>query len=242
MSDGVFTADAVVKVARQEIGTTEDPPGTNKTRYGVDYGANGEFWCGVFVWWVYNEAGYDLRENGFSSPKATNALDMDGFNAEGWTHVADPDDAMPGDMVIFKFGLLPLPGNTAGDADHCGILSKRPSNGRVTTIDGNTMSADDNDENNGGGVFEVTRKFSKVKNIFRPPFAAPGTARPQEIDMFLANVAGEDERVYLVGIEGKRFIADGAVLKELRDAGIPYRENVSIKLLNLFPTLNPPVT
>jgi hypothetical protein len=233
----------VLTVARKELRTTEHPPGTNKTKYGAAYGpGDGEFWCGKFVWWVYREAGYDLRENGFSSPKSTNALDDDGRRAKGWTHVRDPQNAMPGDLVIFKFGKIrSIPGDTEHDADHCGIVSKRPTGNRIVSIDGNTVSDDDNEDNNGGGVFEVRRSFSTVKSIFRPPFGVVATLSPhQEIDMFLANVKGDDKRVFLVGIEGKRPITDRTILKELREAGIPYRENVSTKLLDLFPTLQQP--
>jgi hypothetical protein len=59
--------------------------------------------------------------------------------------------------------------------------------------------------------------------------------------MFLASVPGPDPRVFLVGIEGKRHIPSATVLRELRRIGIPDKGEVAISVLNLFPTLPPPV-
>jgi hypothetical protein len=56
--------------------------------------------------------------------------------------------------------------------------------------------------------------------------------------MFIASVPGtEDKRVFLVGIEGKRLIPNGDVLKELKRIGILDKGDVSSAALSLFPTL-----
>ena len=55
----------VVEVAKKEIGTTESPKNSNKTKYGKWFGFDGVAWCGMFCSWVYAEAGVPLGNIGF---------------------------------------------------------------------------------------------------------------------------------------------------------------------------------
>ncbi|MCK7622454.1 CHAP domain-containing protein [Streptomyces sp. RS10V-4] len=45
----------VARIAKKEVGYRES--GTNHTKYGRWYGADGEQWCDIFVSWVFHEAG-----------------------------------------------------------------------------------------------------------------------------------------------------------------------------------------
>lgn len=50
--------DALLEVARGELGQTEQPPGSNRCRYSAWYGLVGP-WCGMFVSWCAHQSGND---------------------------------------------------------------------------------------------------------------------------------------------------------------------------------------
>ena len=50
------TAADVLATARSQIGTREQPPGSNRTPYGAAYGSDGQAWCAKFVWWVFRQS------------------------------------------------------------------------------------------------------------------------------------------------------------------------------------------
>jgi hypothetical protein len=232
---GDFTAAEVLRIARSQLDPVvrEDPPGSNRQKYGEAFGSNGVKWCGIFVWWVYREAGYDLRDHGFGAPASTNALDADARRAQGWRRVP-ATDARPGDLVIYDFGVV-ADGDPPDDADHTGIASSTVRNRHLHAIEGNTSPGSGRPKANGGGVFQNRRPLSEVRSVFRPPFL-----EQLELDMFLASVPGPDPRVFLVGIEGKRDIPVEMV-DDLKRMGIPDKGNVPAAILNLFPTLPAPV-
>ena len=53
----MVTANQILAIAAKEIGYTESPANSNKTKYGAWYGMNGEPWCDMFVSWVGAQAG-----------------------------------------------------------------------------------------------------------------------------------------------------------------------------------------
>jgi hypothetical protein len=227
----VFTADRLLKVAKDEVGTTEDP--VNKTKYGEEYGLDGVFWCGIFIWWCFKHAGYDMRFHGFSNPASTNSRLENARKAPGWKEIKDFKDARPGDLVLYDFGDLG-PDDTANDADHVGIVTSEVSDGVFSAVEGNT-SGGAGSQHDGGGVFKKKRSVSLVKAVFRPPFE---TTRPDDEDMFIATVVGPDKRAFVVGVKGKRLIPDPDVFDALVKTGIPFKGDVSSATLNLFPTID----
>ena len=56
----------IVEIALKEVGYTETPKNTNKTKYGKWFGMDGLAWCGMFVSWCYDQAGQRLPNIGFS--------------------------------------------------------------------------------------------------------------------------------------------------------------------------------
>src|SRR5688572_16174989 len=52
----------IIAACQREVGYTEQPKGSNKTKYGVWYGIDGIQWCGTSASYVFNEAGYPLPE------------------------------------------------------------------------------------------------------------------------------------------------------------------------------------
>jgi len=56
----------IIRIAAKEIGQTEKPANSNKTKYGKWFGFDGVAWCGMFVSWCYAQAGFQLPKIGFS--------------------------------------------------------------------------------------------------------------------------------------------------------------------------------
>jgi peptidoglycan hydrolase-like protein with peptidoglycan-binding domain len=154
------TAEAVVSAALSQVGTTEDPPGSNLTPYGAAYGLNPAAWCGEFVWWAFNRAGLDLKGLGIY-PAYTPAF-CSQARARGWQSVPFVD-ARDGDVVFMKF-------SAGGDpVEHVGIATGGPT-GALPTVEGNTSSSLAGSQSNGGGVFLKARPSAVVPVILRPPY------------------------------------------------------------------------
>ena len=145
------TRDDVLKIAAWQLGVLENPAGSNRQKYGEAYGMNGQPWCVMFVWWVFREAGFNLRKTA-SCTDLSNAYKAAGqWVASGYK---------PGDIVMFDFT-----GNRS-KTEHCGIVEK--VNGKtLTTIEGNTGTASNA---NGGAVMRRTRDVRFVTGACRPRY------------------------------------------------------------------------
>ena len=51
------TFEDVLAIAKAEIGYTETPADSNRTKYGRWFGMNGQPWCMMFIMWCFFEAG-----------------------------------------------------------------------------------------------------------------------------------------------------------------------------------------
>ena len=143
----------VIACAAAELGCREDPPGSNRTKYGAWYGLDGQPWCMMFVQWVFRKASAEdlLPLKTASCGVLRGAAQRAGLWVTG--------DYRPGDIVIFDF-----PGGAR--TDHCGIVTSVSSN-YVHTIEGNTSASDDS---NGGTVMRRTRGLSQVLGAVRPRY------------------------------------------------------------------------
>lgn len=148
-------ADFVAK-ARAEVGTKENPPNSNKTKYGVFTGHDGQPWCGSFVMWCANQVGLNIP-NVVYTPAG-----VSGFQGKGLWSNASTAKPQPGDIVFFDF-----PG---GDkVDHVGIVVKDNGDGTVTTVEGNTIpDGKTGNEANGGEVCLKTRAYKANKRNLSP--------------------------------------------------------------------------
>ena len=54
------SAEAFVAAAAGELGNTESPAGSNRTKYGKWFGLDGYPWCMMFVQWCAGQAGVEL--------------------------------------------------------------------------------------------------------------------------------------------------------------------------------------
>ena len=129
----------VLDIARVELGNTENPAGSNCTKYGKWMGLNGQPWCMSFVQWCFAQAGQPLPYRTGSCSELLN-----------WFRKNHPEmvftDPMPRDIVIYNFG-------------HTGIVES-VAGSTITAIEGNTSAGNAGSQSNGGGVFR--RKRSKM--------------------------------------------------------------------------------
>ncbi len=137
----------IIEVAEKEIGTTEVPPNSNKTKYGVWFGYDGVAWCGIFVSWCYHNAGFPLGNIGFLKGFAGCQTAVKTFKESSRV----TENPQPGDIVFFDWEM-------DGRYDHTGIFVKKIDNVYFETIEGNTSLTN---QSNGGEVMRRKRKYGK---------------------------------------------------------------------------------
>lgn len=115
----------IVNIALGEVGTSEEPPGSNHVKYNDWYGQKDDAWCAVFVSWCANKAGISTD----IVPKTAAVEEYYNFftNNNRWIE-AGSGTPSPGDLVIF-----------GSDHHHVGLVVKY-DNGSVVTVEGNTSS------------------------------------------------------------------------------------------------------
>lgn len=146
------TATTVLSQAKRRLGIQEQPPHSNRTTVGRDFGWNGVPWCAEFVCVCLLNAGFRFRKTA-SAPLLNSEL-----RSHGWKGVRKVN-ARAGDVVFFSW-----PG-TSSTIDHTGIVEGRAADGRLVTIEGNTALANGN-----GGVARKVRALSCVVSVVRPPY------------------------------------------------------------------------
>lgn len=139
----------IVEIAYAEIGNEEVPKNSNVTKYGKWFGIQGVAWCGMFVSWCYNKAGFNLGKIGFTKGFAGCQTAYNHFKRTGEI-VMKPQ---PGDIVLFDW-------NNDKRYDHTGIFVKdNEDNKTFTSIEGNTAIGNDS---NGGEVMERKRSYNNA--------------------------------------------------------------------------------
>ena len=137
----------LLAVAQKELGNTESPAGSNRTKYGRWIGLDGQPWCMSFVQWCCAQVGKMLP---YRTGSCSALLD--------WYRKNKPECIVttpkPGDIIIYNFG-------------HTGFVESVGS-GTITAIEGNTSAGEAGSQDNGGGVFRRTRSKILVKAYIRP--------------------------------------------------------------------------
>jgi hypothetical protein len=143
-SSGGASGGEIVRIAESQLGTAENPPGSNCNPYGPC-----EQWCSLFVAWVWKKAGVPLHGPtavyGYSGTiyewaQAHERGGVLGGRAPGDPPLSTPEangarvlpasaTPAPGDAVLYGSG------PTA--SDHIGIVERVFPGGQITTIDGN---------------------------------------------------------------------------------------------------------
>lgn len=151
------TAQQVLDVARGEIGQTEQPRGSNLTKYGAWYGVNPAPWCAMFCSWVLNMAGAGNLIAGARTDKgaAYSGDILNFFAQQGRVNFAPA----PGAMVIWDW-----PG-VGTQNDHIGFVEVDNGNGTVGTIEGNSPGS--------GFVYDVVGRHVRDAQRFVRGYCHP---------------------------------------------------------------------
>jgi hypothetical protein len=186
-----MSAEAAVSWARDRVGVSENPAGSNKgpriTQWEVDSGypwvagaREGVPWCQCFANAAAVEGGASQIRSGYT-PDFLNGR----FRAQGYKPIS-LDDAEPGDFVYFKF-----PGVSGTICDHVGVLVSKTA-ATVTCVEGNTSLSS---QNNGGAVMLRTRSRSLVPGAVSVPYPVRDAYRN-----LLLGMSGSDVRAFQEGI------------------------------------------
>lgn len=156
-----MTPNDIIKKAISQIGTKENPAGSNKVKYNTDYYGravvgNAYPWCCVFVWWVFRQCGASALFYGGQKTAYCPTVESYYKKLKRW-YTSNPQ---PGDLVLFDF-------SGKGVAEHIGILEKVNADGTYNCIEGNTGSGNDA---NGGCVMRRKRNRSVIRGFARPSY------------------------------------------------------------------------
>lgn len=137
----------IINIALVEVGYTEFPANSNHTKYGEWANLNGLAWCGLFVSWSYEKAGFQLPKIGFSFHGFAGCQTAyDYFKKNKWITLKP----VIGDIILFDW-------NKDGRYDHTGLFIKDVGNGFFESVEGNTSGTN---QSNGGEVQRRLRKYS----------------------------------------------------------------------------------
>ena len=153
----------LLDVGRGELGNTESPAGSNRTKYGKWMGLDGQPWCMSFLQWCFAQVGVRLPLRTGSCGELMRAAKAAGC----WVTA----NFQPGDAVIYDF-----PGGA--DTDHCGIVEEILLDYGVTAIEGNTSKS--GSQSNGGMVCRKDRRSTCIVGAVRPQFDKEDEEMDQE--------------------------------------------------------------
>lgn len=133
-TDRAALASRIVAIASAEVGTVEDPPGSNHV-VGKPYGTTGGAWCANFATWVLHSAGIDPagRGRGAFNTNIARAWSVYG-PVNGYGRMATRHDARVGDLLVDYYDGTPTIGG------HVSIVVRVGVDGRgdlVETVGGN---------------------------------------------------------------------------------------------------------
>lgn len=152
----------VLEVARGELGYTESPPGSNRTKYWDEYDKTfqGQPWCVSGLWCVFQHAG---EGNAFFGGAKTASCGMllRWYKEQGM--LVPPAEAQAGDIVFFAFRTYSLP-------DHCGLVVAPWKHNELSTIEFNTTPGSEGSQDNGGCVAAKVRYPYQVVAVARPKY------------------------------------------------------------------------
>lgn len=232
--------DAVLAMARSQVGVTEQPPGSNQVPYWDWYGGNYGSWCACFVSWCYWHALYPLC--GIDSDKGFILVSNGTSHSYGEAEARPTAELYPGCTVLFSWynwqfsGGVPIitdpewAGWVAGD--HTGIFAYwiDQASGQFACVEGNTSQSS---WDNGGAVLERTDRYtSQVCGWWEPPSIANGwppdtVAPPLEEDdgvyqTCLVTTAGHPWNGSVFMCAGGRAVGmnDAALVADLQGRGL----------------------
>ncbi len=162
--------NAVVTLARQQIGIKESPAGSNQCKFNDWFynspGHDGA-WCATSASWIFHHAGspfgrVDYMKGIAGCPYALRALKDPSLKRQ-WGTIIKPEEVQPGDVAMVDW-------QGDGIPDHFVIIEK-PYNikttGEFCTLEGNT--SDKGSQSHGGEFMEKKRNIHTGKWTFVRP-------------------------------------------------------------------------
>lgn len=162
----------VLELARADLGYTENPPGSNRTKYWEAYDPKmqGQPWCVAAPWYWFNEAGERMAFFGGGRTASCSML-LRWYREQGLT--VPVEQVQPGDIVILNF-------HGKSDPEHCGLVEAVEDvvfrdgtydrSKRIKTVEGNTTPGEEGSQDNGGCVALKTRYPSQIVAVCRPQY------------------------------------------------------------------------
>lgn len=155
------TVKDILDLARQQIGTKENPANSNKVKYntwyyGREVSGPSYPWCMAFIMWLFSQ----LNALNLLPVKTASCSAL--MNAARITGEWTIGPYKPGDIVIYDF-------QGDGIVDHVGIVEIVSGN-TVTAIEGNTSPDSVGSQSNGGMVCRKTRALKLIKGAVRPKY------------------------------------------------------------------------
>ena len=170
---------SVIDTARGELGYTETPPGSNRTKYWDDFDKTwqGQPWCVAFLWWCFQHAGEGQAFFGGAKTASCGTL-LRWYREQGLT--VPVDEIQAGDLVFYNFHGGQAP-------EHIGIVDTvaHGQTGSVQgciTIEGNTTCKEGGSQDNGGCVCIKTRYRSQIVGAARPKYKEDEMAKKTDYD------------------------------------------------------------
>ena len=163
-----MSKQAVIDIAKKDLGYTESPANSNKTKYGEWYGVNGVPWCVQALAYWFNQAGERMAFFGGGKTASCSIL-LRWYREQGLT--VPVEEVQVGDIVLLNF-------HGKSDPEHCGLVVETPKivldwlspQLWFKTIEGNTTPGEEGSQNNGGCVALKTRYPSQIVAVCRPQY------------------------------------------------------------------------
>lgn len=179
-------AEKLLEVAYAYVGTAEDPPGSNCTIFGEQYGVNGVPWCMEFVWCCFANA--KLSKYFYNGQKVASCTKLMKWAVNNGFMVYK--DYRMGDVFLYDYD------GVKTDSEHTGIFTGKMEDGCYVAIEGNYADK----------VAVVKRKPSEIIGAFRPQFTDNLPVTPT-VDVTLPELSrgdvGEAVRAMQILLEGR---------------------------------------
>ena len=190
-----MSKQAVIDIAKKDLGYTESPANSNKTKYGEWYGVNGVPWCVQALAYWFNQAGERMAFFGGGKTASCSIL-LRWYREQGLT--VPVEEVQVGDIVLLNF-------HGKSDPEHCGLvvqtgvvgIDKSSANAGdwlkfdgIRTIEGNTTPGEEGSQDNGGCVAMKQRFEKNIVAVCRPQYQP----EPEVVDDITGHWAEKDIR------------------------------------------------
>lgn len=172
--------DDIVAKAKEYLGVTEEPAGSNNVLFNTDYygrviKSSAYSWCATFVWDIFRMCGCKkFYYGGNKTASCTTLMNYYRKKHPTWV-ITRVQDAAAGDIVLYQFNAAKRKQGLAG---HVGIFDQAISGTSFYSIEGNTAATDKGVQDNGGIVARKVRKKSHMMCIIHLPFGVSMIQRP----------------------------------------------------------------